>query len=69
MIYDVALMVICAGFWYTGYLLWHMRHESATARWLALLFGFFSFLSFWAVLDWFGLAFPLFGLFTLIMLS
>lgn len=69
MIYDVALMVICAGFWYTGYLLWHMRHESATAMCLALLFGSFSFLSFWAVLDWFFLALGLFCLFTLIMLS
>lgn len=69
MIYDVALLVICAGFWYTGYLLWQMKEESQTLSAVAVLLGFFSFLAFWSVLDWFFLALGLFCLFTLIMLS
>jgi len=69
MIYDIAFLVICAGFWYTGYLFWHMREELHFANVIALLCAFFSFLAFWSVLDWFFLALALFGLFTLIMLS
>lgn len=69
MIYDIALLVICAGFWYTGYLLWTMREEFPAASALALLCAMCSFLAFWSVLDWFFLALGLFSLFSLIMLS
>lgn len=69
MIYDVALLLICAGFWYTGYLLWQMREDFHQGIPLILLCGFFSFLAFWSVVDWFPLAAALFSLFTLIMLD
>lgn len=69
MILDVALLVICAGFWYTGYLLWTMRQGFKASASLALLCGFFSFLAFWAVVEWLPLAVGLFCLFTLVMLS
>ena len=69
MILDLALLVICAGFWYTGYQMWQMRDEFSQALPLALMCAFFSFLAFWSLLDWFLLAFSLFCLFTLVMLS
>ena len=69
MILDVALLVICAGFWYTGYLLWTMGQWIIASLILALVCGFFSFLAFWAVVEWLPLAVGLFCLFTLVMLS
>lgn len=69
MIYDIALLVICAGFYYSGFLLWHAREEFSLAAPLAVACAVFSFLAFLAVVDWFLLAASLFFLFTLIMLS
>jgi hypothetical protein len=69
MILDIALLVICAGFWYTGYLLWTMGQGNKASSILALVCGFFSFLAFWAVVEWLLLAVGLFCLFTLVMLS
>ena len=69
MILDVALLVICTGFWYTGYLLWTIGQWNKASSILALVCGFFSFLAFWAVVEWLLLAVGLFCLFTLVMLS
>jgi hypothetical protein len=74
MLYDVALIAMCVGFWVLGYTLWHQTQTHVLEKpsmWhcLALLSWTASLMLFCFVIEWLLMAVPLFFLFTTIMLG
>ncbi len=74
MLYDVALIAMCLGFWGLGYTLWHQTKTHVLEKpgvwhFLALLSWTASLVLLCFVIEWMLLAVPLFLLFTMIMLG